>query len=140
MGDVAEFFEYWRMRIEKDLSPFADPGTQLDVSGDRRVLVAHWTARGRAFEAGFALSLEAGSGKTRVLQELVKEQAQLYQRGQTDRLYLYINAQGRALARFNEALATELQDLRAAVTYHAVSALVRLGILVPVIDGFDELL
>jgi uncharacterized protein YjbI with pentapeptide repeats len=83
---------------------------------------------------------EAGSGKTRVLQELVKEQAQLYQRGQTDCLYLYINAQGRALARFNEALATELQDLRAAVTYHAVSALVRLGILVPIIDGFDELL
>jgi len=53
---------------------------------------------------------------------------------------LYINAQGRALARFNEALATELQDLRSVVTYHAVPALVRLGILVPIIDGFDELL
>jgi hypothetical protein len=224
MSDVAEFFEYWRTRIEKDLSPFADPGTQLEISGDKRSLTAHWTARGRAFEAGFALSLEggvqatfrgqsltyksflaspemadllglakmilqaqprglfvatkavavdsseatprpaldvlqallsakpsdvtrivmvtgeAGSGKTRVLQELVKEQAQQYQRGRTDCLYVYINAQGRALARFNEALATELQDLRAAVTYHAVSALVRLGILVPVIDGFDELL
>ena len=83
---------------------------------------------------------EAGAGKTRVLQELVKQQADLYQRGRTDRLYLYINAQGRALARFNEALATELQDLRALLTYHGVSALVRLGVLVPIIDGFDELL
>ena len=83
---------------------------------------------------------EAGAGKTHVLQELVRQQALLYQRGRTDYLYLYINAQGRALARFNEALATELQDLRAVLTYHAVSALVRARLLVPIIDGFDELL
>jgi len=83
---------------------------------------------------------EAGAGKTRVLQELVRKQAALYQQNQSTTLYLYINAQGRALARFNEALATELQDLRALLTYHAVAALVRIGALVPVIDGFDELL
>ncbi len=63
-----------------------------------------------------------------------------YQNGQATTLYLYVNAQGRALARLSEALATELQDLRALLTYHAVAALVRLGVLVPVIDGFDELI
>jgi len=224
MADLSEFFEYWRSRIEKDLIPFADPGTQLEIGGDKRLLTAHWVSRGSSQEAVFSLSLEggvqvsfrgqsvtyksflaspdladllglakmilqtqapglfvptkarladdpeapkrpaldllqgllgsdppevtrivmvtgeAGAGKTRVLQELVREQALLYQRGRTDSLYLYINAQGRALARFNEALATELQDLRALLTYHAVSALVRLRILVPIIDGFDELL
>lgn len=222
--DLTAFLDYWRGRIERDLIPFADPGTRLDVAGDRRTLTAHWTARGQPQEAVFTVSLEggvqvgfkgqsvtyksflaspemadllglakmilqaqpktvfvstearlsddesgqvlpalellaqtlgsespdltkivmvtgeAGAGKTKVLQELVKQQADLYQRGRTDRLYLYINAQGRALARFNEALATELQDLRAVLTYHGVSALVRVGVLVPIIDGFDELL
>ena len=82
----------------------------------------------------------AGAGKTRVLQELVWQQADRYLRGSTGKLLLYVNAQGRALARLHEALATELQDLRVNLTYHSVATLVRVGLLVPVIDGFDELL
>jgi hypothetical protein len=225
MIDIARFVEYWRDRIERDLSPFCDPGTRLELAGAGRSFLAHWTSRARSMEAAISISVDsgvqvtyraqtlsyksflsspdladllglakmilqsqqdsifvqtkarladsdgvarqpavqllqdlltaynsadvtrvvmvtgdAGAGKTRVLKTLVTEQARKYQRGESDCLYLYINAQGRALARFNEALATELQDLRSFVTYHAVSALVRLGILVPVIDGFDELL
>ena len=83
---------------------------------------------------------EAGAGKTRVLQELVLRQARRYLSGKTGKLLLYINAQGRALARLNEALATELQDLKVNLTYHSVATLARVGLLVPVIDGFDELL
>ena len=82
----------------------------------------------------------AGAGKTRVFQQLVRRQADEYLRGQTDKLLLYVNAQGRALARLNEALATELQDLRVGLTYHSIAVLARLGLLVPVIDGFDELI
>ena len=83
---------------------------------------------------------EAGAGKTRVLQELVRRQAERYLDGQTEMLLLYVNAQGRALARLNEALATELQDLKVNLTYHSIATLTRVGILAPVIDGFDELL
>ena len=83
---------------------------------------------------------EAGAGKTRVLQELVRQQASRYLLGQTEKLLLYVNAQGRALARLNEALATELQDLRVSLTYHSIATLARIGLVVPVIDGFDELL
>ena len=83
---------------------------------------------------------DAGAGKTRVLQELVRRRADDYLRGQASSLLLYVNAQGRALARLNEALATELQDLRVGLTYHSVTVLTRLGMLVPAIDGFDELL
>ena len=83
---------------------------------------------------------DAGAGKTRVLKELVRRQADDYVRGQTTKLLLYVNAQGRALARLNEALATELQDLKVGLTYHSIAVLARLGILIPVIDGFDELL
>ncbi|HEV7591273.1 MAG TPA: NACHT domain-containing protein [Longimicrobium sp.] len=224
--DATDFFQFWRIRIQRDLAPFVDPGTRLQVDGDGRSLLASWKARGVEHEAEFSIALdagvrvfyhgqehtyraflaapemadlrnlakmilqsdvdkmfvptrarladdsdggseqsavellqhvltrdaeigatrivmvtgEAGAGKTHVLQELVRQQADRYIRGGTDLLYLYVNAQGRALARFNEALATELQDLRAAVTYHAVATLVRNGILIPIIDGFDELL
>ena len=86
------------------------------------------------------LTGDAGAGKTHILQELVRRQADKYMRGQTTRLLLYVDAQGRALARLNEALATELQDLKVGLTYHSIAVLARLEILVPVIDGFDELL
>lgn len=86
------------------------------------------------------LTGDAGAGKTAVLRRLTEHYAGLYLRGQAKRLLLYVNAQGRALARLHEALATELQDLKVTLTYHSVATLARLGILVPVIDGFDELL
>ena len=83
---------------------------------------------------------EAGSGKTKVLQQLVLQQAERYLRGETERLLVYVNAQGRALARLNEAFATELQDLKVGLTYHSIATLARVGLVVPVVDGFDELL
>lgn len=83
---------------------------------------------------------EAGAGKTHVLRQLVRQQADRYLRGKTKQLFLYVNAQGRSLARLDEAFATELQDLRVSLTYHSIETLAKVGILVPVIDGFDELL
>lgn len=224
MTKILPIIEYWKDRIERDLSPFTDPGTELILAGEGRSLQAEWVSRGEDFSASFRISIErgvsvtcggktldyrsflvgprmadlpglakmilqarkpglyvetkarcpewdgepegsaisilrgilreedpnatkviivtgeAGAGKTRVLEELVRTQADAFARGQSPRLFLYINAQGRALARFNEALATELDDLRSLLTYHAVATLTRLGALVPVIDGFDELL
>jgi predicted transcriptional regulator len=224
--DMNVLLLYWKDRIEKDLTPFIDPGTILRLSTRGRVLQAEWQQRGKTLDAAFNISIEsgaqvsfnghslgyrsfyaspemadlsslakmilqarppqlyvdtkakrfdveapergpaiamlqnvislgrssdeatlviivtgeAGAGKTSVLQQFVRQRSDDYLRGKTESLLLYINAQGRALARFNEALATELQDLRAILTYHAISTLVRLGLIVPVIDGFDELL
>lgn len=216
--------DYWKDQIRKDLSPFCDPGTELEIIDDSRVILASWISRNQSKEAQFTVSLDgpievsylsrkmnyksffaspemadlsglakmmlqaqpprlyiptkarlldvpaskqkdalelirdevgkeyrdsslviiivgdAGSGKTMVLRELVRAQASAYIFNKTNQLFFYVNAQGRALARFSEALATELQDLRANLTYHAVATLVRLGLIVPVIDGFDELL
>ncbi|MEV7186001.1 NACHT domain-containing protein [Kitasatospora sp. NPDC093102] len=83
---------------------------------------------------------DAGAGKSRMLHELTYNAAARYLRGETDYLYLNVSAQGRGLARLNEALATELQDLRARMTYHSVARLVRHGRLRLIVDGFDELI
>ena len=55
-------------------------------------------------------------------------------------LFFYIDVQGRALSRLDDAMARDLQDLRSRFYYNAVPTLVRNGLLIPVIDGFDELL
>lgn len=219
-----DILDYLKDRVERDLAPFADPGTELRIASTGRVLSAAWSMRAQPREAMFTLSdtegiqvtflgrklsyksflsapeiadlrglakmmlqaqgaaspyietralrrvrgggegpatemmkeilgqptdaatrvlfvtADAGAGKTASLKQLVRLQALEYDRGRTDCLLLYINAQGRALARFHEALATELSDLRSTIPYHAVAGLVRAGILIPVIDGFDELL
>lgn len=83
---------------------------------------------------------QAGAGKTEVLRELVKRQAEDFKSGASRFIYLYVDAQGRALTRLNEAFAVELQDLRAKLTYHQIATLVREELIVPVIDGFDELI
>lgn len=86
------------------------------------------------------ITADAGVGKTTTLRELVRQQAASFLNGKSRWLYFYINAQGRALARFNEAMAVELQDLKTRTTYHSIVPLVREGLVVPVVDGFDELI
>jgi hypothetical protein len=222
--EYQQFFDYWKKRLEQDLTPFIDPGTTLEIKPRNRSILATWSRRGRKNTVEFSISREdgvaaiidgkpvqyrsylaspamadllalakmtlqaqkeqlfvetkasridrqgspgpalgvlqrtlseesdedatvvvmvtgeAGTGKTSVLKHLVRRQADAYIRGQTQTLYLYVNAQGRALARFNEALATELDELRASLTFHEVAPLVRSGLLIPIVDGFDELL
>jgi hypothetical protein len=225
---LTELINYWQRQIERDLSPFADPGTQLVVDVAGSAINVSWTQRRKPHEASFRISKsgdgvtvafqgqqftykqfysieamgdllglakmilqaqkqtiyietsattdndsgsssgqtqepattlirriisqetdgtnlvmvtgEAGAGKTSALKQLVRLTADDYLLKQSEFLFLYIDAQGRALARFSEALATELQDLRVNLTYHGISTLARLGVLIPVIDGFDELI
>lgn len=82
----------------------------------------------------------AGAGKTRVLRRLAGQRAKKFINREVGSLYLYVNAQGRALASFDEALAFELDALRSHLFFDAVPVLVRRGLLIPVVDGFDELI
>lgn len=82
----------------------------------------------------------AGSGKTMALKHMTRTRAEQYLAGEAKTLFFYIDAQGRALSRLDDAMARDLQDLRSRFSYNAVPPLVRRGLLVPVIDGFDELL
>ncbi|MET9484261.1 NACHT domain-containing protein [Streptomyces sp. NPDC006638] len=86
------------------------------------------------------LTAQAGVGKTSLLQHVVYSVATDYRSGQADTLWLYVDAQGRRLAKLDDAISGELGKLRAAFFFDAVAALVRVGCVVLVVDGFDELL
>ncbi len=88
----------------------------------------------------FFLKGDAGAGKTTLLRETTLLQAQRYLNGESEFLCLYVPAQGRELSNLRDAVASELGDLRAAFSHDAIACLAREGVLVPVIDGFDELL
>jgi hypothetical protein len=112
---------------------FEDSG---EVIRDRSTKGLPWGATRLIFVSG-----EAGSGKTMALRRLARTQAELFASRKADFLYLYVNAQGRALATLDAVIAQELDDLQANwLVYGAVTTLVRRGLLVPIIDGFDELL
>ena len=83
---------------------------------------------------------EAGIGKTSCLKQLAVQQAQRYLQGAASFLYFYVDAQGRALSRLEDAMAKDLQDLRSQFSYAAVAPLTHHQLLVPIVDGFDELL
>lgn len=83
---------------------------------------------------------EAGSGKTMSLRRMTLRRAEKYLDGQAKSLFFYIDVQGRSLSRLDDAMARQLDDLRAKFPYSAVVPLVRHGLLIPVVDGFDELL
>jgi hypothetical protein len=86
----------------------------------------------------------AGCGKTQTMLKMTFERAVKYRNGELrsddNSIYLYVNAQGKALANIDEVLAKCLQDLRVRLNYRSVAVLTRNNLLVPVIDGFDELI
>lgn len=82
----------------------------------------------------------AGAGKTSTLKALAKAQADRYLLGETSTLFLYLDAQGKGLSQLEDVMARALQDLRAKFTYHSVAALTRRHCVVPIVDGFDELI
>ena len=83
---------------------------------------------------------EAGAGKTVALRRLTSLQAESFKLEDLRPIFFYVNAQGRALSRLEDAMAKELDDLRARFSYRAISPLTRRGLIIPIIDGFDELL
>ena len=60
MATASEFHQYWVDRIPRDLAPFKDPGTSLDVTSDHRALLVRWESRGKVLDARFTFTLDTG--------------------------------------------------------------------------------
>lgn len=132
-------------------TPFVPSDAVVDAGVDRRdqlsatpAALADHADRGRLQAEGrtnlFFLMGDPGAGKSTLLREVTAFQAERYLDGESEFLFFYVSAQGRELSNLRDAFSGELQDLRAAFTRDAIAALVRAGLLIPVVDGFDELL
>ncbi len=84
---------------------------------------------------------EAGTGKSVALRNFAIERSRQYLGGKSKSLCLYVDAQGKALLNIHDAFSSMLDDLSInAIRKDTVAVLCRHGLLVPLIDGFDELL
>lgn len=94
----------------------------------------------RAAEATEILLIDgpAGIGKTNLISQLALERAISYKVRPTP-LLLHIKSRGRVLSNLDDLMAFSLQTIRSPITYDQIPVLVRHGLIVAAIDGFDEL-
>lgn len=80
----------------------------------------------------------AGIGKTSFIRALAARRAEQFRSTQRP-LILHVESRGRVLQNITDLMAFSLQTLRLSVTYDQIPALVKHGLIVLAIDGFDEL-
>ena len=86
------------------------------------------------------VTADAGHGKSFLLRQFQREQSRLYQEHKTDYIFWHIDLHGRELVRLNEAIMYELGDLRiTGLYYNSIITLIKNGLIILGIDGFDEL-
>ena len=87
------------------------------------------------------LTSDAGEGKTTIINWIARNQARLYKEGKTPWLLIPISLGGRSFLTFDDIVVAELVNrLRFQFFYYdAFLELVKLGVLVPAFDGFEEM-
>ena len=86
------------------------------------------------------VTADAGHGKTVLLRHMQYVNALLYQKSQSNHILWHIDLHGRDLLRLNEAMMYEIGVLRlSGLYYNSIITLIRNGLIVLAIDGFDEL-
>ena len=87
------------------------------------------------------LTSDAGEGKTTLINHLARSQAVKYRKGLTDWLLVPVALGGRPFLRFDDVVVASLVNhLRfQRLYYEAFLHLVRMGVLVPALDGFEEI-
>ncbi|MFM0399033.1 NACHT domain-containing protein [Paraburkholderia aspalathi] len=80
----------------------------------------------------------AGIGKTNLIEQLALSRAEGY-RTAARPLVLHVKSRGRVLSNIQDLMAFSLQTIRSNITYDQIPILVRHGLVIVAIDGFDEL-
>ncbi len=90
---------------------------------------------------GLYLTSDAGEGKTTLIRHLARTQAEKYKRKETYWLLVPISLGGRTFLRFDDVVTGTLTNtLRFPFLYYeAFVALVKMGFVVPALDGFEEM-
>lgn len=86
------------------------------------------------------VTADAGHGKTVLLRQYQYDNAKDYLQSRSNYIFWHIDLHGRDLVRLNEAMMYEVGSLRmGGLYYNSILTLIRNGLLVLAIDGFDEL-
>ncbi len=87
------------------------------------------------------LTSDAGEGKTTIINQLAVSQAELFKKKKTDWLLVPIPLGGRPFLRFDDiVIASLVNRLRFRLFYYeSFIELVKLGLIVPAFDGFEEM-
>lgn len=87
------------------------------------------------------ITSDAGEGKTSLINELARTQAQRFTANQSDWLLVPIPLGGRHFLRFDDITVGALQNRYRFpfLYYNSFLALVRMGVIVPAFDGFEEM-
>lgn len=80
----------------------------------------------------------AGIGKTNLVEQLALVRAEKYRASQTA-LILHVRSRGRVLSNLQDLMAFSLQTLRLNTTYDQIPVLLKYGLVIVAVDGFDEL-
>lgn len=80
----------------------------------------------------------AGIGKTTLIEQLALRRAESYKTNGNG-LILHVKSRGRVLSNLQDLMAFSLQTIRLSITYDQVPVLVKHGLVILAIDGFDEL-
>jgi len=88
------------------------------------------------------ITSDAGEGKTFLINQMAKEQAQRFIDGKADWLLVPIPLGGKHFLRFDDITVGALQNRYRFpfLYYDSFLALVRMGVIVPAFDGFEEML
>ena len=88
------------------------------------------------------LTSDAGEGKTSLIYELALQQAKRYKNKKSESLFVPIELGGRTFLRFDDVvISTLVNRFRFQRLYYgAFMELVKLGVLVPAFDGFEEMI
>lgn len=121
--------------LEESDAPDAQKAIDLQARADGACLPS------KSFTTVFFVVGDAGMGKTEYLLTLARERAHAVEANPASDapLYLFVSSTGRALSNLDDAINTSLSITRI-LDNQSAKALCRNGLLVLIVDGFDELL
>ena len=121
-----------------DESPLDEDASVDDASA---ALLGMLGRRPAAVASLIYLTSDAGEGKTTLIHHLARHQAHLYKDKKSDWLLVPVSLLGRNFLRFDDVIVGALVNrLRFQMLYYdAFIELVRLGVLIPALDGFEEM-